>query len=59
MSDQGVEIITDSVKRIQLVMESDSLSLEQLQALEKIFASALRSTRKTVERAEESLTNGT
>ena len=51
MSTVGVEIVSDAVKRISMVIETDRLSLEQLQALEKIFFKAYMGTLATLDKA--------
>ena len=55
MTQAGVDVISDSVARIQMVISEDKFSIEQLEAIAKIYETALRSTRETIQRAEKSI----
>ena len=55
MSQTGVEVIKGAVDRIQTVMREDKFSIEQLEAIEKIYEKSLRATRETIQKAEKHL----
>ena len=52
MSQVGVDVIKGAVERIQTVMREDRFSIEQLEAIEKIYERCLRSTRETIQKAK-------
>ena len=55
MSQVGVDVIKGAVERIQTVMREDKFSIEQLEAIEKIYERSLQATRDTIQKAEASL----
>ena len=52
MTNMGINIVRDGVQRIELAMSDCKFSLEQLEAIKKIFELALEKTNRTIEKAK-------